>query len=298
MENLLQHEPIMTEQILRDLECGPEKNFLDLTLGGGGHAIEILRSSVPKGVLFGMDRDLAAIERCRKRLEEFQDRTHLYHGEMSEFDQRLSPQVMETIAGVLIDCGVSSFQLDTADRGFSFRFEAPLDMRMNQSQELTALDVLSQTPEDELANLIYIYGQERYSRRIAKSIKRSLAIGALQTTTDLADLIYETYPSAARRQKIHPATRSFQAIRMRVNDEMGQIEKTLQKLIQICPQACRIAVLSFHSIEDRLIKTIFRKAKQDRSVRWVHPKVLVPSREECKRNPRARSAKLRVVEVL
>lgn len=280
------------------LGCAPQKNYIDLTLGGAGHGLAILERTGPDGKLWGLDRDAAAIDRCKKRLAVFGDRVQLIHAPMSRFDEHMAKQDLEQVSGVLIDCGVSSFQLDEGDRGFSFRFDAPLDMRMDQRDQHTALDLLCELDERELADVLYYYGEERYSRRIAKAIHQKLASGTLATTMDLADLVFHAYPSSARHQKIHPATKTFQALRMKVNDELGEIEKTLQKLIQICPQACRITVLSFHSIEDRLIKHVFRQAKQEKKIRWLNQHVVVAGKEEQKANPRSRSAKLRGIEIL
>jgi 16S rRNA (cytosine1402-N4)-methyltransferase len=263
---------------------------VDGTVGLGGHAAEILRRSAPDGRLLGLDRDPAALARAQEALTPFGDRVRLVHARYSEMPALLP---VGTADGVLLDLGVSSLQLDDPARGFSFRGEGPLDMRMDPRDELTARDVVNEMGEEDLANVIYALGEERESRGIARAVVRARAKAPIATTTDLAEIVRRA--AHHRRPGFDPATRTFQALRIHVNRELEELEHSLLPIAQGLRPQGRLAVISFHSLEDRIVKQTFARLK-GAGYRLVTKKAVQPGRAEVARNPRARSAKLRAIE--
>lgn len=278
------HVPVLPEAVIEGLTLQPGGRYLDATAGGGGHSRLILAAD-PTVSLVAIDQDAMAIAATQANLAEFGSRVSYWHGNFAEFKPSGAP-----FSGILADLGVSSVQLDWGDRGFSFRQSAPLDMRMDPRQDLTAADIVNHWDETELANLIYTYGEERLSRRIARKIVDQRP---WQTTTDLAEAIAHSVPRSYRYGRIHPATRTFQALRIAVNREL----EVLETLLQVAPSwlipGGRLVVISFHSLEDRLVK---HTLKDSPDFKVITKKPVIAADAEISQNPRARSAKLRVAE--
>ena len=285
MRTTYHHISVLTTELMAHLPRVAGGTYLDCTCGGGGHSLAILQN-VANCRLIAIDRDQAAVQATSDRLNAYSSQLELWHGNFSNF----TPPENMKFAGIIADLGISSYQIDQSDRGFSFRHEASLDMRMDQTQELTASDIVNHWQEVDLANLIYQYGEERLSRRIAHQIVKHRPI---KTTTALADLIYHAVPYSYRHGAIHPATRTFQALRIAVNGELTALERWLTQAPDWLITEGRILVISFHSLEDRLIKQSFR---QDSRLKVITKKPIVPTDAEIMVNPRARSAKLRVAE--
>ncbi len=285
------HVSVMLRETIEALAPRSGGVYADTTLGRAGHAEMILEASAPDGWLIGIDRDLRAIEEARPKLARFGARARLVHGEMAELSKIVADQGAERVHGVLADLGVSSPQLDVAERGFSFRLEGPLDMRMDTSRGETARELCERLREEQLADVIYELGEERKSRPIARSIKRAIAKEQLVTTLDLRRAVVSAI--GPQRGKIDPATRTFQALRLAVNGELDQLTALLEQLPDVLEDHGRAAILSFHSLEDRLVKRAFRG---DARLAPLTKRPLVPSDDECRENPRARSAKLRTCE--
>ena len=288
-----QHVPVLLDEVIEYLNVRPGGVIADATLGLAGHSSEIARRLGPKGKLIAFDRDPEAMEMAKARLEEL--RAEL-GSEMPEV--RLIPRAFSTAAseiepasldGLLADIGVSSLQLDEAHRGFSFRSDGPLDMRMNTREGETAEQVVNQEDENELADLIYEFGEERRSRRIARAIVRARPI---TTTAELARVVSAAAPSM-KGDKIHPATRTFQALRIRVNDELGEIRTLVESAPSLLKPGGRLVVISFHSLEDRIVKDALREAGRNKVFEVLTKKPVIAGEEEERRNPRSRSAKLR-----
>lgn len=296
----------MVLEVLAALQVRPDGLYVDCTTGEGGHALAILEAVSPPPRLIGLDLDAEALRAASDRLEDFEQNVELVHGNYAEMVSLASDRGIAHADGVLMDLGISSLQVDVGRRGFSFRREAPLDMRFDESQTATAADVVNGYSEQDLANAIYKYGEERGSRRIARAIVRARP---LHTTTQLAEVVARSV--GRPRGRIHPATKTFQAIRMVVNGELENIEAGLGQAIQLLERGGRLAVVSYHSLEDRLVKTTLRRESRDcvcppetpmcvcghtASVRLVNRKVIRPKEEEVAANPRSRSARLRVAE--
>jgi 16S rRNA (cytosine1402-N4)-methyltransferase len=298
----------MLAEVLEALRVRPGGKWVDGTLGGAGHAAAILQASAPDGWLFGMDRDEDALNAARARLSEFAGRFELKRGNFADLADWIPPASCD---GVLLDLGVSSPQLDWAERGFSFMAEGPLDMRMDLRQSLTAADLVNRESEFELARIIWELGEERQSRRFAKAFVEQRRVKPFTTTKELAKFIERLAPR--RGKKTHPATQVFQALRMAVNDELGSLQRGLEGAVKILRPGGRLAVITFHSLEDRLVKEFGRERTRDYTfegevdvpelrtpsvpeLRWVQRKAIQPSAAEVKENPRARSAQLRVLE--
>lgn len=312
MEGNLGHESVLLHEAVDALNIDPHGVYVDATLGRAGHSLEIVRR-LTTGRLIGIDRDYAALEAAPLRLEGCMDRVTLIHGNFQELDNLLEQAGVEQVNGVLFDLGVSSPQLDDSARGFSYMKDAPLDMRMDATQALTAHQVVNQWPREELKRILYEYGEERYAPAIADRIVKRREEGEIQTTLELAEIIRSAMPAAALREKQHPAKRSFQAIRCAVNGELEAIPLAIDAAVKRLAPGGRLAVISFHSLEDRLVKTAIRDLAQGctcppdfpvcvcgktPTVKAVSRKPILPSPEEIERNPRARSAKLRVAEKL
>ncbi|MGE0431286.1 MAG: 16S rRNA (cytosine(1402)-N(4))-methyltransferase RsmH [Planctomycetota bacterium] len=292
------HTPVLLAEVLQLLAPTPGERTLDLTIGGGGHAAAILERTAPDGQLVGVDRDPTALAAARERLADHGTRVQLIAARFGDVAAR--PPDGGAFDIVLADLGVSSPQLDTADRGFSFRHDGPLDMRMDPGRGPTARDLLAQLDATALADVIFHYGEERKSRRIARAIKDALAAdrNALQTTAELAALVARVTPgggSAADRGRIHPATRVFQALRIAVNGELDQLDALLAAVPRLLAPGGRIAIISFHSLEDRRVKTAFRELATDGVRELITRKPVTAGEAECRANPRARPAKLRVL---
>ncbi|MBE9110578.1 16S rRNA (cytosine(1402)-N(4))-methyltransferase RsmH [Nodosilinea sp. LEGE 07298] len=278
------HVPVLPEAVIEGLNIQPGQRYLDATAGGGGHSRLILEAD-PTVSLVAIDQDDMAIAATQANLAEFGDRVTYWHGNFAEFKPSGAP-----FSGILADLGVSSVQLDVGDRGFSFRQSAPLDMRMDPRQDLTAADIVNHWDETELANLIYTYGEERLSRRIARKIVDQRP---WQTTTDLAEAISYCVPRSYRYGRIHPATRTFQALRIAVNRELEVLETLLKLAPTWLTPGGRLVLISFHSLEDRLVK---HTLKDSPDFKVITKKPVIATDAEISQNPRARSAKLRVAE--
>jgi 16S rRNA (cytosine1402-N4)-methyltransferase len=289
------HTPVLAEEAVRWLRIDPERTYVDATVGLGGHALEIARR-LTTGRLIGIDRDARALEIARNRLEEYETRVTLVQADFSSIDEVVNGLGAGPVHGVLADLGVSSLQLDTAERGFSFRLGGPLDMRMDSDSEeaITAADIVNQTAERELADLLYQYGEERDSRRIARTIVRARPI---RSTTHLATVVAGARTSRGR-QKLHPATKTFLALRIAVNRELEALGQFLNRVPATLAPGGRWVVLSYHSLEDRLVKQKFQQLSREGVCAVLTRKVERPADAEIAANPRARSAKMRVAEKL
>jgi 16S rRNA (cytosine1402-N4)-methyltransferase len=292
------HSPVMVEKVVDFLQCRSDRLYIDATVGGSGHSQAILNASKPSGKLLCIDRDPDAVNTARECLSKFGDRVQILHGAFSKIRDLLSEQHISCADGILLDLGVSSYQLDTPSRGFGFKISGILDMRMDQSSGRSAADVLQDIDESELSQLIFDFGEERYARRIAHSIVTRRKRAPIETTDDLADVVLSAIPAAKRRGRIHPATRTFQALRIYVNDELGELKKFLDVApLLLCPGG-RLVIMSYHSLEDRFVKRAFRMWKAGGGYQVITKKIVTPSEEEQRENPRSRSAKLRVLERL
>jgi 16S rRNA (cytosine1402-N4)-methyltransferase len=284
------HVPVLLDEVLELLAVRPGGLWVDGTVGLGGHAAALLRASAPDGRLLGLDRDGETLERARAALGPRSDRVRLEPGDYREIPQRLGD---ERADGILLDLGISSAQLDDPERGFSFQADGPLDMRMDRREGETAADVVNHLPEKELADLIYAYGEERASRRIARAIVRARDRTPIRTTGELAEIVRRAVPRGAR-QRLHPATRTFQALRIHVNRELDGLGPALERIAGCLAPSGRMAVIAFHSLEDRAVKTAFRGLAH-RGFGLLTKKPVRPSEAEARANPRARSARLRAV---
>jgi 16S rRNA (cytosine1402-N4)-methyltransferase len=302
------HKPVMVAEVLDALRPQAGGSYLDATLGGGGHAAAILTASSPTGWLFGCDRDGVAIEAAKQRLSKFAGRFEIRRGNFSELADWILP---ESCDGVLLDLGVSSPQLDVAERGFSFQQDGPLDMRMDTRQSTTAAGLLNTASDQELARIFWEYGDERDSRRFARAIVHDREARKFETTRQLADLIARLAPRHGR--KSHPATKVFQALRIAVNDEIGSLNRGLEGALRVLKPGGRLAVITFHSLEDRIVKEFSRTRARDYTfsgevdvpelrqprqpeVKLISRKAILPGEAELAENPRSRSAQLRVME--
>lgn len=307
-ERVTAHAPVMVSEVLHYLNVQPGGVYLDGTIGGAGHALEVLEASGPSGLLLGIDRDPAAVRRARRRCERFTDRCKIVSGNFEDMVAIAGSQGFRRFDGILLDLGFSSDQLEDPERGFSFQTDGPLDMRLDPSSETTAADLVNALPEAELADLLYRFGEERRSRRIARAI---VAERPIERTTHLAEVV--TRAVGRRHGRIHPATRTFQALRIAVNDELGAIERALPAAIGLLRGGGRLVVISFHSLEDRVVKRGLREASVDcvcppglpecrcdhrATVSLPVRKAVRPSAPEIRSNRRARSARLRVAERL
>ncbi len=298
IDNELAHVPVLSQEVLYWLVSHQPMTILDCTVGYGGHAELLLEASVAGTRVIGLDRDPKAIDFCRERLIRFGERIVLRQGNYRDLKRHLAEAGVATVDGVLFDFGVSSPQLDDASRGFSFQREGPLDMRMDQTTGKTAADVVNSTPEHELADMIFQYGEERYARRIARAIIRERQRRLIETTGALASIVARSVPASYRHGRIHCATRTFQALRIAVNQELESLEQSLRDATEVLSAGGRICAISFHSLEDRTVKHTFRSLAQgpEATLSLLMKKPVLPSKEEYEANPRSRSAKLRVAE--
>lgn len=290
------HIPVMVSEVEGLLELRPGMIYVDATLGFGGHASIAAGHIGPSGRIIGIDQDTAAIQHARERLAGYEGKLDIEYSNFSRIDNVLSKLGVNEVNAILFDLGVSSLQLDDVERGFSFRNEAPLDMRMDRQAPITAEELVNTLSEEELANMIWRWGEERFSRRIASAIVRARAAKPIETTTELADLCLRALPKGYQRGALHPATRTFQALRIAVNRELESLEVGLDQAFQRLAVGGRIAVIAFHSLEDRIVKERFRGLARTGRARLLTKKPLRPSEQEEQTNPRSRSARLRAVE--
>ncbi len=287
------HIPVLLEEILAQLDLKPNDNVVDATLGGGGHASALLETTSPNGRLLGIEWDGRTLEETRKKLERFGSRAMLIRGSYRRLEEFVRACAFPDISGILFDLGYSSFQIDDPDRGFSFRFDGPLDMRYDASGDVTAADIVNTWPKEELIRIFRDYGEERASGRMVAAILQARAYVSITTTAQFAAIITSAVPERTRhgKPKIHPATQAFQALRIAVNDELGNVEAVLPQAVRVLKPGGRLAVISFHSLEDRIVKNFFEESKE---LEVVTPKPIMAGRAELEVNPRARTAKLRV----
>ncbi len=304
------HVSVLLWECIEALNIDPNGIYVDGTLGGAGHSSQIAKR-LENGRLIGIDRDKVALKAAGERLEPYKENVTLVHSNFSEIKQVLQDLGVNGVDGILLDLGVSSPQLDDGERGFSYMVDAPLDMRMNRSDSLSAYEVVNQWSYDELKRILYDYGEERYAPKIAAAICNRREEKTIETTLELVDIIRSAMPAAALREKQHPAKRSFQAIRIAVNDELGAVEKVMKDAIDCLNPGGRLAIITFHSLEDRIVKNGMQDAakgctcppnfpvcvcgKKPR-VNIITRKPIISGDEELEQNPRARSAKLRVCE--
>lgn len=305
------HRPVMLEQCVKGLDIRPDGIYVDGTLGGGGHSAAICRSLDERGALIGIDRDRDALNVSSERLKEYKCQKYFVQSNYSDIKQVLNELKIEKVDGALLDLGVSSFQLDNPQRGFSYMNDAPLDMRMSQDDDFTAYDIVNDYDRNELIRVIGKYGEERWASRIADFIVKVRLDKPIESTYELVDVIKQAIPASARRTGPHPAKRTFQAIRIEVNDELSQLERAVEEFCDILAPGGRLCIITFHSLEDRIVKEIFsRRANpctcprefpicvcgKKADIKKITGKPFVPDAEETEENPRARSAKLRIAE--
>ena len=257
-----QHISILLSECLDSLNIRPDGVYVDATLGGAGHSLHIAQRLTEGGRLISIDRDDMALANAEKRLAEVRDRVTLVKSDFRNIDTAVASCGVEQVDGILFDLGVSSPQLDIAERGFSYMHDAKLDMRMDQQQQLSAYEVVNEWDRNEIRRILWEYGEERYAPQIAAAIQRAREQKPIETTLELADIIREAMPPAARREKQHPAKRSFQAIRIAVNDELKAVQEAMERSIDLLAPGGRLAVITFHSLEDRIVKNAFRSAAQ------------------------------------
>ncbi|MBI5971293.1 MAG: 16S rRNA (cytosine(1402)-N(4))-methyltransferase RsmH [Deltaproteobacteria bacterium] len=313
METGFAHRSVLTSEVIGLLNCKPAGVYVDATIGGGGHAEAILQASAPGGVLIGLDRDAEALTAAATLLKAYGGRVRLVHENFRNIKKALAGVGVHEIAGAVFDLGVSSHQMDSRKRGFSFRFDSRLDMRMDAGEKPSAYELIAELSEEELERIFSDYGEERFARRIAMAIARVRVNKPIETTGELARLVLDAVPKKFHGTHIHPATRVFQALRIAVNDELESLKEGLDGAIDVLTPRGRVAVISFHSLEDRIVKTRFKELSAGcvcppriprcvcgvkPSVKIITKKAVTPSEEEERRNPRARSAKLRAAEKL
>ena len=289
------HQPVMRAEVLRCLDPRPGLIMVDATVGTGGHSLDLLPRLLPDGRLIAVDQDGEALALAQQRLREFEPNVTLLHGNFRELPTLLTPLGLTHVDGLLLDLGMSSVHVDQPARGFSFSREGPLDMRMDQTHPTTAAALVNTLSETDLTMLFERFGEERFARRIAARIVTRRRAHPIETTSELARLVTEAVPSVARHGRLHPATRVFQALRIAVNEELDALEACLEHLAGLLNPTGRAVILTFHSLEDRMVKRAFIDGA--RAGRWtvLTKKPLRPSMTECQQNPRARSAKLRAI---
>jgi len=307
------HIPVLAQQVLDALQPHSGGIYIDGTVGGGGHSAMILEAGAPDAFLLGIDRDAEARAAAAARLAPFSGRFYLAAGNYSDMDKLAAEQGISAVDGILLDIGVSSHQLDAAERGFSYMQDAPLDMRMDQSQGRTAADLINEASAEELTDILYRYGEEKWSARIVQFILDARSKQAITSTGELVEIIKKAIPKGAREKDQHPAKRSFQALRIAINDELGALERGLDAAISLLKPGGVLGVITFHSLEDRIVKEAFRYHSRDcvcppglpvcqcghhADVKLLNRKPLTASPEELAANPRSRSANFRAVRKL
>ena len=307
------HKPVLYQECIENLNIKPDGIYVDGTLGGAGHARGIAERLSSKGILIGIDRDIEAINASRENLKDAQCDIRIVKGNFADIKEILLEQGIDKIDGALLDIGVSSHQLDDPQRGFSYMGDAPLDMRMDRDDSNGAYDIVNEYEPEELERILKVYGEERYSKRIARAICKKRQEKPIETTGELVDIIKGAIPAPARRELQHPAKRSFQAIRIEVNDELGSLERAVRDYVDVLAPGGRLEIITFHSLEDRIVKEYFNKWENpctcpksfpvcvcglEPTLKKINNKPIVATRGELDENPRARSAKLRVCEKL
>jgi len=292
------HIPVMLHEVIDYLKLAPGQVIVDATMGTGGHSLEILKRITPGGRLIGIDRDEDSLEICRQRLSEFKDACEFVHANFSDLDQVLGKLGIDSIDGIIFDLGISTYQLKDAQRGFSFQEEGPLDMRLDKSSYISAYDLINNLNENEISQMLWSFGQERWHNRIAHLLVEERKSEPIATTKQLANLVMRAIPHRYRKSyyRIHPATRTFQAVRISVNRELEILENAIKKAVAILRKQARICVISFHSLEDRVIKHTFRALKADGIIDIITAKPLTPTASEIEKNPSSRSSKFRVAQ--
>lgn len=308
---MFDHTTVLLRETVDGLNIHPDGIYVDCTLGGAGHSEYLVKQLSSKGRLICFDQDTVAIQNAKVRLADYLDRVTFVHSNFRYIKEELYKLGIESVDGILYDLGVSSPQLDTPERGFSYHHDAPLDMRMDQTAELTAFHVVNEWAYEDLVRIFFRYGEEKFSKQVARKIEEARKKTSIETTGQLVDLIKEGIPAAARRKGGHPAKRIFQAIRIAVNDELGAAEDSLVDAIDLLKVGGRISVITFHSLEDRLCKTLFKEASSisdlppglpiipedmKPTLKLITRKPILPSDEELEENNRSRSAKLRIAE--
>ncbi|MEG0380206.1 MAG: 16S rRNA (cytosine(1402)-N(4))-methyltransferase RsmH [Kurthia sp.] len=308
---MFNHTTVLLKETVDELNVRPDGIYVDCTLGGAGHSEYLVQQLNEGGRLICFDQDTTAIENAKVKLAPYIDRVTFIHSNFRNLKSELALIGITEVDGILYDLGVSSPQLDNAERGFSYHQDAPLDMRMDQTALLTAFDVINDWDYSDLVRIFYRYGEEKFSKQVARKIESAREVAPIETTGQLVELIKEGIPAAARRKGGHPAKRIFQAVRIAVNDELGVAEESLQQALEIINVGGRVSVITFHSLEDRLTKTIFKEVSSlpdlppglpiipdhlQPKYKLVNRKPILPSEEELEVNNRSRSAKLRVIE--
>lgn len=311
MDREFNHTSVLLEETIEALNIKPGGTYLDGTLGGGGHACEVCRRLNDKGSFYGIDQDEAAIEATGKRLEEFGEKVTIIRDNYCNAKEVLREKGVEYVDGIVLDLGVSSYQLDTVERGFTYKYDTPLDMRMDQRQELTARDIVNDYDEQSLYRIIRDYGEDQFARNIAKHIVQARAEKAIETTFALNEVIKAAIPAKMRAVGGHPSKRTFQAIRIECNHELDVLRNSLQDFIDLLNPQGRLCIITFHSLEDRIVKNFFREMENPCTCppdfpvcvcgkipygKVISRKPILPSPEEMENNPRSKSAKLRVFE--
>ncbi len=310
---MFNHTTVLLTETVDGLAIRPDGIYVDCTLGGAGHSEYLVKQLSDEGHLYCFDQDTTAIENAKQKLAPYINRVTFVHSNFRYIKDELEKLDVTEVDGILYDLGVSSPQLDTPERGFSYQYDAPLDMRMDQTSELTAYHVVNEWPYEKLVKIFFRYGEEKFSKQIAREIERARQNQPIETTFDLVELIKRGIPAAARRTGGHPAKRIFQAIRIAVNDELGAAEDSLEAAMTLLKPNGRISVITFHSLEDRLVKTMFKEAaslpelppnlpiippEMQPKFKLITRKPILPSEEELAANNRSRSAKLRIIEKL
>ena len=308
---MFEHETVLKEETVEGLNINPDGVYVDCTLGGGGHSERILSELSSKGRLIAFDQDETALDFAKKRLDSYSGKVTFVHSNFQHLVEKLDDLDIQEVDGFVFDLGVSSPQFDEPERGFSYRFNAPLDMRMDRGQALSAYEVVNEWPFEDIARIIARYGEERFAKHIARKIEKHREVEPIKTTFDLVEVIKQAIPAPARRKGGHPAKRTFQAIRIAVNDELNVFEKTLNDAINRTSIGGRIAVITFHSLEDRICKQVFKRRSSgpelpkgmpvipeafQPELTLVNRKPILANEEELEENNRASSAKLRVAE--
>jgi 16S rRNA (cytosine1402-N4)-methyltransferase len=291
-----QHIPVLVEEVMNLLRCEAHKTYVDATVGGGGHALEILKRTSPDGIVIGIDWDEEAIAKAKGALAPFGDRIKILRENFIRLPDLLEALNISEVDGILLDLGLSSLQLEKKERGFSLKGEGPLDMRMDQRMDWTAADLLNGLSFQEVESTLREFGEERWAKRIAKALVHEREKKPIETTQELRQIVHRAIPRRFHSRKIDPATRTFQAFRVRVNEELENLRRVLGTGWTFLKRRGRICVISFHSLEDRMVKETFRRLDRDGVMRAITKKPITPSEEEQQRNPRSRSAKLRCAE--
>lgn len=308
---MFEHKTVLLDEAVDGLNIKPDGLYVDCTLGGAGHSLAIVSKLTKGGTLFAFDQDSLAIEHAKEKLKSYQDQVVLIKSNFRYLKDRLAELDIHKVDGIVFDLGVSSPQLDLPERGFSYHNDAPLDMRMDQDSDLSAYDIVNHWPYEKLVRIFFHYGEEKFSKQIARKIEAYREKKQIETTLELVEIIKDAIPAPARRTGGHPAKRVFQAIRIAVNDELQAFEDTLKDAISIIKKGGRISVITFHSLEDRICKTIFKEEasgpqlphglpmipeEYQPNIKLVNRKPIIPTEEEIEENKRARSAKLRIAE--